>query len=205
MSKFDGATWTTYTSANSGLADNIVISIAIDNAGNKWFGTISKGVSKYDGTTWTAYTTTNGLADNRVKIIAVDSAGNKWVGTSSGVSLLTRTHLDINHTLGKPGSYFTLTGSGYPAGKTATITINGNTIGTVQTDSNGAFTFELSTNSADEGVYFVTVSVNPGATIRFTLDANSPDTWPSSGSGTSFDVPAGIAFTELIYLPLIQR
>ncbi len=95
--------------------------------------------------------------------------------------------------------------SSYPANNTATITINGNTIGTVQTDGKGAFTFELNTDNADDGAYFVTVTVNPSATVSFTLDSNSPNTWTSEGVGTSFNVPAGIAFTEFVYLPLIQR
>ena len=37
VSKFDGTTWTTYTTAD-GLADNYVTAIAIDAQGNKWFG-----------------------------------------------------------------------------------------------------------------------------------------------------------------------
>jgi ligand-binding sensor domain-containing protein len=44
VSKFDGNTWTSYTTAD-GLADNKVWSITIDHQGNKWFGT-NNGVSK---------------------------------------------------------------------------------------------------------------------------------------------------------------
>ena len=44
VSKFDGTTWTTYTTAN-GLASNTVRAIATDSAGNKWFST-DAGVSK---------------------------------------------------------------------------------------------------------------------------------------------------------------
>ena len=64
VSEFNGTTWTNYT-AEDGLADNGVNSIAIDAQGNKWFGT-SAGVSKFDGTTWTTYTTADGLEDNNV-------------------------------------------------------------------------------------------------------------------------------------------
>ncbi|MCC6607858.1 MAG: carboxypeptidase regulatory-like domain-containing protein [Anaerolineae bacterium] len=69
-----------------GLADNYVQSVAIDNTGDKWFGTRDGGVSKFDGTTWTTYTTDDGLMSNYVSAIAIDGAGNKWFGTLSGVS-----------------------------------------------------------------------------------------------------------------------
>jgi PKD domain len=88
VSKFDGATWSTYTTAN-GLAGNSVSSIAIDGQGNKWFATsgpVPAGVSKFDGTTWTTYTTANGLASVMVFAIAIDGQGNKWFGTNVGVS-----------------------------------------------------------------------------------------------------------------------
>ena len=48
VSKFDGISWSSYTSSN-GLANNIVSSIAIDAQGNKWFGT-SGGVSFFNET-----------------------------------------------------------------------------------------------------------------------------------------------------------
>jgi hypothetical protein len=113
--------------------------------------------------------------------------------------------LVINHNEGKPGSYFTLTGCDYPANATATVTINGNTLGNIQVDDFGCFVFELSSSQADDGSYFVTVAVNPSATTSFRVDSNSPNTWGSEGGGTSFSVPAGIAFTEYNYLPIIFR
>ncbi len=82
MSKFEDGTWTTYTTAD-GLADNYVNDIAIDEAGDKWFGT-SGGVSMFDDSTWTTYTTTHGLADNAVVAIAVDGSGHYWFGTEDG-------------------------------------------------------------------------------------------------------------------------
>jgi len=84
VSKYDGTTWTTYTTTNS-LASNNVYAIGIDSAGIKWFGT-DNGVSKYDGTTWTTYSRADGLASNNVYAIGIDSAGIKWFGTDVGVS-----------------------------------------------------------------------------------------------------------------------
>jgi hypothetical protein len=78
-------TWTQYNSSNSGLPYNGVYAIAIDNVGDKWFG--SYGVARFDGTTWTVYNTSNsGLPNNIVYAIAIDNAGDKWFGTDSGVA-----------------------------------------------------------------------------------------------------------------------
>ena len=78
------------------LVQRSVNAIAIDQEGNKWFGTSYKGVSKLDdgGTphdksddTWTPYTTSNsGLASNIVSAIAIDQEGNIWFGHGFGVS-----------------------------------------------------------------------------------------------------------------------
>ena len=79
--KFDGTTWTVYDTTNSGLPDNNITSIAIDNNGNKWIGTYY-GLVKFDGATWTVYDRSNsGLPDNYVTSIAIDNNGNKWIGT----------------------------------------------------------------------------------------------------------------------------
>ena len=47
LAKFDGTTWTFYTTSNSGLPNNYVQSIAIDGLGNKWIGTQGGGVAVY--------------------------------------------------------------------------------------------------------------------------------------------------------------
>jgi cell division septation protein DedD len=85
VSAYDGITWTTYYTGNSGLVHNYVQAIAIDAQGNKWFGT-PQGVSVFNGITWTTYTTATGLCNNNVHAIAVDQRGWVWVGTDIGVS-----------------------------------------------------------------------------------------------------------------------
>ena len=105
---------------------------------------------------------------------------------------------------GAPGSFFTATGTGFPSNITATVTINSVALGTVPTDGNGDLTFILSTANADEGAYIVTASVNPTASARFILDADE-SVRPQEGVGPIFDVPAGIAFTEFFFLPIVMR
>jgi ligand-binding sensor domain-containing protein len=62
------------TLINSGLPNNVVLSIAIDG-GNKWIGTGAGGLAKFDGSSWTVYNTSNsGLPNNNVRAIAIDGA-----------------------------------------------------------------------------------------------------------------------------------
>jgi ligand-binding sensor domain-containing protein len=87
ISQTNAQVFTNYAveSTSTMLCSNYVYAIAIDSAGNKWFGT-QGGVSKFDGTNWTTYTKEDGLVDNSVDAIAIDAEGNKWFGTYHGVS-----------------------------------------------------------------------------------------------------------------------
>lgn len=77
-----------FDSTNSVFFDNGIITIAIDESGNKWIGTYF-GLVKFDDTNWTVYTPLNsGLPENTVTSIVIDGFGNKWIGTSAnGVSV----------------------------------------------------------------------------------------------------------------------
>lgn len=75
-------------------------------------------------------------------------------------------------------------------------------LGTVPTDGNGDFELLLTTGNADEGYYILTASVDTSASVNFTLDAALP-TRPQEGSGRVFDVPAGIAYTEQLFLRIV--
>jgi ligand-binding sensor domain-containing protein len=71
---------TFYNRANSGLPDNIVISIAIDGNGMMWIGTFGGGLAKFDGINWTTYDPSNsGLPDYNVRSLAIDENGTKWM------------------------------------------------------------------------------------------------------------------------------
>ena len=71
--------FTTYTNTHNFLA------IAIDSAGNKWFGT-NGGLLKFDGSKWTKYTTSDGLIQNQVTALIFDKKGVLWCGTNGGIS-----------------------------------------------------------------------------------------------------------------------
>jgi len=86
LAKFDGITWTVYTTSNSGLYDNSISSIAIDIFGIKWIGTHNGGISKFDETSWMTYLSyyNSKLPNNDINSIVIDYSGNKWIGTQAG-------------------------------------------------------------------------------------------------------------------------
>jgi len=67
VSRYDGASWQTFTTKD-GLADNEIMSSLQDTDGNLWFGTCG-GVSRYDGTSWQTFTTKIGLVPDAVFIL----------------------------------------------------------------------------------------------------------------------------------------
>jgi hypothetical protein len=95
------AQMTNYTTANSGLINNNVNTIAIDAQGNKWFATYGYGVSKFDGINWNTYTFANsGLVSNFIHTIAIDAQGNIWFGTLEGISKFDGTNWTTYTTVG---------------------------------------------------------------------------------------------------------
>jgi hypothetical protein len=91
LAKFDGATWTTYNTANSSIPGNSIYSLKYNVNTNKlWVGTqAGLGVLATGTNSWTVYTSTNsGLAGNYVR--GVSFLGNTniaWIATgASGIS-----------------------------------------------------------------------------------------------------------------------
>jgi len=102
--------------------------------------------------------------------------------------------LSINHASGGRGSFFTITGHGFPPDSTATFVVNSYTLGDVATDAAGDCLFLLNTAQADEGRYVITATLDPSATTSFVIASGEP-VHPQEGSGTIFQVPSGIAYS----------
>ncbi|MBN1875102.1 MAG: hypothetical protein JXA33_12790 [Anaerolineae bacterium] len=160
--------------------------------------------SKDSGVTWTAqYNASLQLTD-----IHMLNARTGWAVGENGTILSYTTPpavLSINYNAGKPGSYFTVTGSGFDATSNAVVTVNGRTLDTVPTDALGVLIAILDTSQADVGYYFVRIQTGLAeASVRFVLDQSAPLRL-QEGSGEIVVVPSGIAFTNLVYLPIVQR
>ncbi|HOX26356.1 MAG TPA: two-component regulator propeller domain-containing protein [Candidatus Krumholzibacteria bacterium] len=89
LARFDGADWTNYYLANSGLIDDDAMQVEVDRDDIIWIGT-EEGVSRFDGGTgWTSYdSATSGLAENHVGAIAFDDESGTWFATRGGASRL---------------------------------------------------------------------------------------------------------------------
>jgi alpha-tubulin suppressor-like RCC1 family protein len=151
------------------------------------------------------------VGSGRPKCWGQDRYGQLGVGTSvivlapmDVVEFMPPT-LALNYPNGQPGSFFTVTGWNFPINSQATLSINDQVITTtLAVNETGSFIVFLSTTSAEAGSYSVIASVNPSAAISFLLADNAP-LRPQEGGGQVFIVPAGIAMTNLEYLPLVVR
>ena len=103
--QFDGGTnWQVYTTMNSGLPYDYIVSINIDSHGVKWIGTLEPlgtdggGVTKFDGINWTTYDTSNSnISSNWAFNTFVDRTDVKWISTNFGLDIYEDTTF-INYT-----------------------------------------------------------------------------------------------------------
>lgn len=78
LAKFDGKNWVHYSENNSGLADNDVSCLEIDELGAVWLGH-RKGIIKFDGRNWSYYDKANSeLPESGINRIKKDLDCNLW-------------------------------------------------------------------------------------------------------------------------------
>lgn len=78
---YNGKSFQHFTT-REGLANNLVMSIYEDKAGNIWFG--GGGLSRYDGKSFQNFTTKDGLPHNGGRAIIEDKTGKLWIATGDG-------------------------------------------------------------------------------------------------------------------------
>lgn len=132
-----------------------------------------------------------------------------WLATITNLDsthvLCTDPFVGLNFRTGASGSFLTLTAAIFPANTNANIYVNNQLLGAVPTGADGNFTFLLSTTMAAEGFYGVRIETTDAvATTSFTLTADAPLRL-QDGTGFTFNVPAGLAFSHFAYLPFIPQ
>lgn len=100
---YDGNSWTTYDTSNSGLTSNYINDIIIDRSNTKWIAT-NGGISGFDGETWTTYDTSDGI-NHPVEAIAIDSSGRLWCGTLGGGMMMYDGHTWTSYNSGSAPSF----------------------------------------------------------------------------------------------------
>ena len=197
---WNGTVWNEVASP----VEDRLLALDMVSADDGWIVGENGTILHWDGVSWEEYSNPYLYPNDWLSIDMLTSKSG-WMAGFGGVLVYeTRPELAINVADGSPGSFFTLTGSDFPANEEATVNINGHDLGAVSTNENGGFTLILSTADADEGLYSVTVRVNPSATTSFVLDSEAP-LRPKEGAGTEISVPANIAQTERLFLPFISR
>ncbi len=111
--------------------------------------------------------------------------------------------MQINHDSGAPGSYFNVTGTGFPPDGTASIVVNGHLLDEPPVDGSGAISFTLTTEEASAGTYHVRTTVNPSGGVCFVLNPDEPSR-PQEGDLPLVAVPDGL-ITHYVYLPLVVK
>ena len=194
---WDGMLWASYSSPTSSYLNDVDFISPTDG----W--AVGGTILHWDGVNWTQVDVP---ANPGLNAIAFSTAYELWAVGYSGVILHYEftPSLAINYSTGAPGSFLNIAGAKFPPNDMTGLTINGHSIGEIATDSSGSFTLTLTTSQADEGFYYLNASVNPSATVKFILD-NGSEIRPQDGSFTTYAVPAGIAFTHEVYMPLVNR
>jgi hypothetical protein len=129
-----------------------------------------------------------------------------WRVTPTEVINLEQIQLTLNHAYGSPGSFFRISAVNFPAGAVITVSANGHPLNpTVTADNAGSVAFLLNTASAGTGQYGVTLSTGGAqSSTSFSLIAGAP-VLPQEGNDPVLIVPAGIGFTNLVYLPIFGK
>lgn len=135
-----------------------------------------------------------------VPVMGLPTTGFNW---QRYAGVYTPAVLDINHTSGQPGSFFSVTGSNYTPDSTVNVSVNGVLLGTVNSDSNGALAFQIDSTGADTGTYFLEATGAETGLTQFDLSDDQP-LWPQEGTGDVFQLPANIA-VNLVRLPVIMN
>ena len=107
--------------------------------------------------------------------------------------------LTVNYPTGQPGSYFTFDGANFPENSTANITVNGDFLGSVNTDANGSLTFIINSTNSAIGTYSVSAEVNANASAAtsFELTTSAPIR-PLEGDGPIFYL------VPTLYMPIVH-
>jgi ligand-binding sensor domain-containing protein len=88
ITRFDGATWMTYTPETLGVYQGGFTGLLLDASGDPWVSTFEQGLFHYDGTQWIPINTSNttGFPDNFINAMTANPLnGELWIATYNGV------------------------------------------------------------------------------------------------------------------------
>jgi len=93
--KFDGATYVQYTTSNSGILSNNVLSI--DFVGSLTYIGTNAGISVFDGVSFVSFSRANsGLSSDTIYAFEKDAANNIWIGTAKGLNMMNTSNVILD-------------------------------------------------------------------------------------------------------------
>jgi len=150
--------FTQYSLANSGIGDNTILDIAIDNTGNKWLATPANGLSVLSNVaTWSIFHIFNsGLSSNSLSSVGF-ACNNSYLGTSTiGLSTF--------------GSWvdFTTSNSGLPDNDIKAMSYDMDSLLFIGTLGGGVAVFNpCFTTNLEDPIETITFSLYPNPTTRY--------------------------------------
>lgn len=109
-----------------------------------------------------------------------------------------------NDVRGQPGSVFTFSGGGFPANSPIELFVNALPLGTVQSDRDGNFRFQLTTDQSELRTYQLkaTAGRDQQALAGITLEADAPR-HSQAAVDPSFALAAAMAQASTLYTPTV--
>lgn len=100
IASFNGSSWNFFTRSFFGLPNNNSFrSVAVDNNGIKWIGTINNGLIRFDGSNFTIFNTSNSMVpSNNIYDLEIAPDGKLWVGTDFGLGKFDGTNWTVYRT-----------------------------------------------------------------------------------------------------------
>ncbi len=111
--------------------------------------------------------------------------------------------LQVNHTVGAPGSFFTVFGGNFSPNSQVSVFANGVSLGDLQSNDAGELMFLINSSGADLGYYMIEAIGNEGAATLIILSEDAP-VWLPENEAIVFNLPVGIA-QQLLFMPLINK
>lgn len=182
--RFDGVSWTVFTSSNSGLPSDSISALVFDREGLLWIGTSTGIICTYDGITWN--TVAKGIY---ARIIAFDSIGKVWCGSYHGLSVYD----------GSQWTTYTSENSGLSDTMIRSLVIDDSDVIWVSTGDQGSFTTPKNGLDSFDGSEWRNLSFPgpPGNDVRSVAVDHNGDVWISTDNDTGIASFNGIGWKHV--------
>jgi hypothetical protein len=136
--------------------------------------------------------------------VTMDEATDGRASLKTSLAEALPAQLVSDYYTGAPGSIFNFLGSYFDPGVSIELSVNGFTLGSLVADGDGEVVFRVNSGNADPGYYhFRAISGNTTSTMLI-LDPSLP-VRQGAGTGPLLELPAGLAWTNAVYLPTVKR